>query len=116
MQTVPCHRFTGDVDSTEDLLAFVLIHFNKDHRVSFICPAGKGKAIMSRLRAKLSRTRKNIKLKGGRQQHFYMLSHITPWTQLDGRRQECVFVTKKVTESQQMLERFEGMVGHSGRL
>lgn len=116
MQTVPCHRFEGDVDDTEQLLAFVLTHFNSNHRISFICPAGKGAAIMSRLRAKLSRVRKKLKEKGKRQQHFYMLSDVKSWTSLDGKRSDCVFVTKKVTQGQEMLERFEAQVGHSGRL
>ena len=115
MPLAPCHRFEGNVDDTEALLAFILTHLKVDDRVSFICPAGKGKAYMSRVRAMLSRVRKRLEQKGKLRQHFYMLSDVVPWT-LEGKRYDCVFVHRKVTDAQKMLENFESMIGHSSRL
>lgn len=87
--------------TTTDMLEVIMEHFNKSEGVTFLCHAGQGKAVIQRLRMRLSRLRNSMDAKNLPKQHFRLETHSYPYTNLHGKRYDCIVMTR--VKSQQHL-------------
>lgn len=113
MSTEQALRIEVDVTNTEILLGTILQNFRAGNlRVSFLTPPSQGPATLARIRSALSRVRKRNTAKGRLNEKFLIQSCVYPYTNLEGKRHDCVIVWKKKTDRHLMSERFEDVLGH----
>lgn len=105
----------ADQLSTQNLLEKILEQTFADKRVQLLVPAGQGGKVMNRLRAKLTRTKKSVIVKGLRLRHFSIRNTIHPWTE-QGRRFDSIIIWSERRDQHEVLETLERMVGHAGNL
>lgn len=75
--------------TTTALLANSLIACRDGNQVQFLTTAGRGAAVVQRLRTALSRSRKRNQTRGQRVAEFTLHHSIYPYTK-NGRRYDCV--------------------------
>lgn len=97
------------IDHTGKLLVEILRVTLKGERVLFVCPAGESKALISRVRMKLSRERDKARDKGRRIQEFQLHATVHPETH-DGIRYDAVVMWQVQSRYQKALLEVENML------
>lgn len=83
---------------TTPLLVEILRHTKLGEQVQFLCDPGAGEAVVQRLRVALSRSRKRNEAAGRKLDLFTMHDSIYPYTDLNGKRHDCVVMWTSKTE------------------
>jgi hypothetical protein len=95
--------------NTQQLLAAILIQVREDKRVSFLCAAGNGGAVMQRIRVALSRVRKTMEEDAIPIGMFTLRNSIHPETH-ESRRYDCVVVWRERNDRHETLESLEDLL------
>jgi hypothetical protein len=112
-QMQPCVRLNEPaLDKTETLLEQILLPILKEEaRVRFLCDAGDGENVCSRIRVMLSRKRQKLKAAGHKVRYFRLHSSIHPET-YGGKRFDCIVMWRTVNESHIMTQELEDLMSH----
>lgn len=92
------------------LLVEILRQCKQGEQVQFLCDPGSGEAVVQRLRVALSRSRKRNEAKGKKIDMFTMHDSIYPWTDLAGKRHDCVTIWISKTESHRERELLDDLL------
>lgn len=71
--------------------------------------AGDGKALINRVRVRLSNARKALEKQGFKQNEFTVRTEITPWADWEGKPLEAVTFTRKVGLTHKISEAMKDM-------
>lgn len=88
--------------TTTAMLEVIIEHFNNGQGVTFLCHSGQGKAVIQRLRMRLSRLRNSMDAKNLPKQHFRLEAHSYPYTNTRGQRYDCI-VMRQVKSRQHIV-------------
>lgn len=102
----------AELMKTKVLLAVVLTHLNEDRRVRFFTSRGRGAPTVQCLRVALSRVRQELERKGKKRKHFKLHAEVIPWTELDGRRRDAVFMERSRNQNHEVLELLEDLASN----
>lgn len=83
---------------TTPLLVEILRHCKEGERVQFLCDPGQGDSVVQRLRVALSRSRKRNEAAGKKLSLFTMHDSVYPYTDLEGKRHDCIVMWISKTE------------------
>lgn len=83
---------------TTRLLVEILRECKNGNRVQFLCPPGLGNVVVQRLRVALSRSRKRNEAAGKKLDLFTMHDSVYPYTDLEGKRHDCIVIWTNKTE------------------
>lgn len=92
------------------LLTEILIECKKGNRVQFLCDPGLGDAVVQRLRVALSRSRKRNEAKGKKIDLFTMHDSVYRYTDINGKRHDCVTIWTNKTETHRDLELLDDLL------
>lgn len=81
---------TTDKPNTADFLARVLQVGLTGERAKFLVDPGQGMVVVQRLRVALSRSRERNRRRGKKNSEFTLSASTFPYTELSGKRHECV--------------------------
>ena len=95
---------------TTPLLIEVLRHCKEGNQVQFLTDPGVGNAVVQRLRVALSRSRKRNAAKGKKLDLFTMHDSVYPYTDLSGKRHDCVVIFTNKTEQHRNLEMLDDLM------
>lgn len=93
--------------TTEKLLGQSLLIMNDGNRATFLCDAGMGQAVVSRIRMRLSRLRATMDRKNQPRQHFRLNAQVYPYTNRQGFRSDCVVLSRVKTREHLLAESIE---------
>ena len=93
--------------TTQEMLETILEHFNQGRGVTFLCHAGSAGAVIQRLRMRLSRLRNRMDEKNLPKQHFRLEAHHYPYTNMRGKRYDCIVMQQIKTQQHLVNETVE---------
>jgi hypothetical protein len=89
---------TEHTKKTTQLLTEILKQCKLGNQVQFLCGPGQGDAVVQRLRVALSRSRNRNKAKGKKIDLFTMHDSVYPYSDLQGKRHDCIVIWTSKTE------------------
>ena len=82
----------------------------KGNRAKFLTPPNQARVVLQRLRTCLSRSRERQKRKGKKVAQFTLHSESFPYTDLDGKRHDCLVMWVAKSERHMQLEMLDDLL------